>query len=318
MSGKELFPKIEPYHTSRLKVSEVHTIFYEEVGNPGGRPALYLHGGPGIGILPSYRRFFDPSSYRVVLPDQRGAGRSTPHAEISENTTWELVEDLERLRLHLEIESWIVMGGSWGSTLALCYAIKHPDRVAGLIIRGVWLVRPFEIAWLYEEGGASNVFPDEWERFQAPLDDTVTSGTLASYFKLLTGKDEAAKMRAARAWSRWETAMATLIPDPSAIEQTTKDHSALSKARIECHFAYNKFFMESDNYILENAGTISHIPCRIVQGRHDVICPTISAWQLHRALPKSELKIVADGCHSPMDRGMAAEILQASKEFHSL
>ncbi len=318
MRSKELFPEIEPYDRGTLSVSELHTIYYEQVGNPDGRAALYLHGGPGIGILPNYRRFFDPDFYRVVLPDQRGAGRSTPHAEIQENTTWDLVEDLERLRHHLDIESWIVMGGSWGSTLALCYAIKHPKSVAGLIVRGVWLVRPFEIAWLYEEGGASNIFPDEWERFRAPADATGASSNLAGYHRLLTGADEGAKWQAARAWSRWETAMATLVPDRSAITQSAEDSLALSKARIECHFAYKKFFMGSDNYVLENADKISRIPCRIVQGRHDVICPTISAWQLHKALPKSELRIVADGSHSPMDRGMAAELVQASDDFRSL
>lgn len=318
MNGKELFPEIEPYDSGTLRVSELHTIFYEQIGNPEGKSALYLHGGPGIGILPGYRRFFDPSFYRTILPDQRGAGRSTPHAELRENTTWDLVEDLERLRRHLGLGPWIVMGGSWGSTLALCYAIKHPESVAGLIIRGVWLVRPFEITWLYEEGGASNVFPDEWERFRAPIDAIGDPSTLAGYYRLLTGTDEGAKWEAAKAWSRWECAIATLVPDQSAITQSAEDFFALSKARIECHYAYNKFFMESDNYLLENADKISHIPCRIVHGRHDVICPTISAWQLHKALPKSDLRIVADGSHSPMDRGMAAELVQASDDFRSL
>ena len=240
MSNRRLFPEIEPYKTGTLGVSELHTIFFEEVGNPGGKPALYLHGGPGVGILPNYRRFFDPSTYRTVLPDQRGAGRSTPHAELSENTTWDLVEDIERLRRRLGISSWVVMGGSWGSTLALCYAIKYPASVSGLILRGVWLARPFELAWLYEEGGASNVFPDEWERYRAPIDKIGSTGTLAGYFKLLTGEDEDAKMEAARAWSRWECAMATLTPDLAAIAQTTEDEPALSKARIECHYAYNE------------------------------------------------------------------------------
>ena len=318
MNARELFPAIEPYETGTLKVSALHTMFYEQVGNPKGRPALYLHGGPGIGILPGYRRFFDPSFYRTILPDQRAAGRSTPHAELRENTTWDLVEDLERLRRHLGLGPWIVMGGSWGSTLALCYAIKHPESVAGLIIRGVWLVRPFEITWLYEEGGASNVFPDEWERFRAPIDGIGASSTLEGYYGLLTGADENAKREAAKAWSRWEGAMATLVPDQVALAQADGDHLALAKARIECHYAYNKVFLESDNYILDNVARISHIPCRIVQGRHDVICPTISAWQLHKVLPKSDLRIVADGSHSPMDRSMAAELVQASEDFRSL
>ncbi len=318
MSDRILFPDVEPYRTGTLGVSERHTIFYEEVGNPDGKPALYLHGGPGVGILPSHRRFFDPNTYRTVLPDQRGAGRSTPHAELSENTTWDLVEDIERLRRHLGISSWVVMGGSWGSTLAICYGIKYPESIAGLILRGVWLARPFELTWLYEEGGASNVFPDEWERYRAPIDKAGLSGTLAGYHALLTGEDEGARMEAARAWSRWECAMATLTPDLAAIAQTTEDGPALAKARIECHYAYNKMYLESDDYLLDNAGKIAEIPCRIVQGRHDVICPMIAAWQLHKVLPKSDLRIVADGAHSPMDPGMAAEMIQASDDFLSL
>ena len=318
MTGKQLFPAIEPYETGTLEVSALHTIFYQQVGNPNGRPALYLHGGPGIGILPGYRRFFDPAFYRTILPDQRGAGRSTPNAELRENTTWHLIEDLERLRRHLDLGPWIVMGGSWGSTLSLCYAITHPDSIAALILRGVWLVRPFELTWLFEAGGASLVFPDEWERFRAPIDAIGGGSTVEGYYRLLTGADEAKRLAAAKSWSRWETAMATLVPDQAAIASVETDKLALSKARIECHYVYHNAFLEDDNFILEHTAKIAHIPCRIVQGRHDVICPTISAWQLRQALPKSDLRIVADGSHSPMDRGMAAQLVQASEDFRSI
>ena len=318
-AGSVLFPRQEPFRIDRLPVSALHTLVYEEVGNPEGRPALFLHGGPGVGILPDYRRFFDPALYRVVLPDQRGAGRSTPNAEIRDNTTWDLVEDLERLRRHLGIEDWVVMGGSWGSTLALCYAIEHPTSVAGLIVRGIFLARRAEIAWLHEGIGAALVYPDEWERFRAGAgEDVPPERVVPAYLERLTCGDPVVELAAAKAWSRWESTMATLVPDPASIAQMTADEEALSKARIECHFTANGFFMKSDNHILDNAGRIAALPCRIVQGRHDVICPTLSAWQLHKALPKSDLRIVADGSHSPLDPGMAAELVQAAKDFKAL
>jgi proline iminopeptidase len=318
MSQTGLFPKIEPYSMGKLKVSDLHTIVYEEVGNPKGRPAVYLHGGPGIGILPGYRRFFDPTFYRTILPDQRGAGRSTPNAELRENTTWDLIEDLERLRRHLDIGPWIVFGGSWGSTLALCYAITHPQSVSALILRGVWLVRPFELTWLFEAGGASLVFPDEWDRFRAPVEAIGVESTLQGYHQLLTGAEEAARLAAAKSWSRWEGSMATLIRDEAALIAIETDKQVLSKARIECHYATNNAFLDGDNFILENTPKIAHVPCRIVQGRHDIICPTISAWELHKALPKSDLRIIADGSHSPMDPGMAAQLVQATEDFRSI
>lgn len=314
-----LFPEIEPYRVERLQVSDLHSLVYEEVGNPEGRPALFLHGGPGVGILPGYRRFFDPAKTRLVLLDQRGAGRSTPGAEIRQNTTWDIVADLEALRRHLGIEDWIVMGGSWGSTLALCYAIEHPESVAALIIRGVFLARPFEIAWLHGPEGAAHVYPDEYQRFSTALGPDVPPERLvAAYLERMTCGDPPAELAAAKAWSRWETAMATLVPDPDSMALMTADEGALSKARIECHFTANGFFMKSDNHILDSAERIAGIPCRIVQGRHDVICPTLSAWQLHQALPKSELRIVEDGSHSPMDPGMARELVQAAEDFKTL
>jgi proline iminopeptidase len=317
MNRKKLFPETGPYHEEYLKVSDIHSIHFEEAGNPDGRPALFLHGGPGVGILPAYRRFFDPDHYRIVLPDQRGAGRSMPHAELRQNTTWDLVEDLEKLRNHLGINDWVVMGGSWGSTLALSYAITHPKSVAGLILRGVFLARPSETRWLHQEGGTSQIFPDEWERYLAPLAGR-TDNTVEEYYRIFTSGSGPEQLAAAKAWARWEAAVMTLLPDPQALEEMSDESTALSIGRVECHYTFNSFFMKSDNFILENTAKISHIPCRIVQGRHDVICPMISAWELHKALPKSELKIVPDGAHSPMDGGMINGLVQAAEDFKKL
>lgn len=310
---KYLYPAIEPFNVGKLKVSDLHTIVYEEVGNPSGRPALFLHGGPGVGIVPDYRRFFDPQHYRIVLVDQRGAGRSTPHAEIRENTTWDIVSDLESLRRHLGLEDWIVMGGSWGSLLALCYAIKHPGSIAGIIIRGIFLGRQSEIDWIHGPHGAALIYPDEWERYKALAPDA--DDIVAAYCRLLNGEDKASVLAAARAWARWEGAMVTLFPDEIGLEKTLQDRSALSIARIESHFTANRFFLDNDNYVLDNASTIAHIPMHIVNGRYDIICPSISAWELHRALPKSELSIVADGAHSPLDGGMTEVLVGAANEF---
>ena len=305
-----LYPKIEPYAIDTLKVSDLHTISYEQVGNPDGRPALFLHGGPGVGISPGYRRFFDPAHYRIVLVDQRGAGRSTPHADIRENTTWDIVADLEALRQHLGVRDWIVMGGSWGSLLALCYAIKHPASVAGMIIRGIFLGRPFEIDWIHTPDGAARIYPEEWEKYAAlaqGADDIVDA-----YCKRLASSDEAERIAAAKAWTRWEMSMVTLFPDAKALDDALEDPSALSIACIESHFTANGFFMESDNFVLDNAAAIADIPTAIVHGRYDTICPPISAWDLHKALPKSELVLVPDGAHSPLDGGMTKELVGAA------
>jgi proline iminopeptidase len=314
----QLYPEIDPYAVSKLEVSDLHTIVYEEVGNPEGRPALFLHGGPGVGILPDYRRFFDPDFYRVILVDQRGAGRSTPHADIRENTTADIVADLEKIRQQLDIDNWLVMGGSWGSLLAIVYAIAHPDSVTGLIIRGVFLGRPFEIDWLHGGGGAAEIFPDEWERYRAPVSDRPVADTVAAYVDLLGSEDEGVANAAAAAWTRWEAASMTLIPDPEELEKLINGPTALSIARIESYYTNNGFFLDGDNFVLDNTHKIAHIPCRIVQGRYDIICPMISAWDLHKALPDSELRIVADGSHSPMSSGMVGELVQASEDFKSL
>jgi len=318
MQQRTLYPPIEPYRTGTLKVSDIHSMFYQEAGNPEGKPALFLHGGPGVGILPDYRRFFDPKVYRVILPDQRGAARSTPYAELSENTTWDIVEDLEKLRKHLHIERWIVMGGSWGSTLGVSYAIHYPQSVAALILRGIFLARPMEEDWLFRPGGASQIFPDEWERFVSPIPEKERGNLLPAYYSLLTGENEEEKLRAARAWTRWEVSTMTLVPNPAVIEAMMEPKSAVAIARIECHYSVNNFFMKSDNYLLDLIHKIHGIPCRIVQGRHDVLCPPISAWDLHKALPGSDLRIVPDGAHSPMDAGMIHELVQASEDFKTI
>ena len=310
---KSLYSAIEPYNIGSLAVSDLHTIVYEEVGNPAGRPALFLHGGPGVGISPDYRRFFDPKHYRVILVDQRGAGRSTPHTELRDNTTWDIVEDLEKLRQHLGFDDWIVMGGSWGSLLALCYAIRHPGSVVGMIIRGIFLGRQFEIDWIHGEHGAALIYPDEWERYNAPVKGA--ADRVAAYCSLVNDDDTSVAMSAARSWTRWEGAMNTLFPDSQALEAMLRDDSALSIARIESHFTANGFFLENDSFVLDNAPVISHIPTRIVHGRYDTICPPISAWELHKALSESTLTLVPDGAHSPMDRGMACELIRASDEF---
>jgi proline iminopeptidase len=313
---RALYPEIEPYSIRKLKVSDLHTIVYEEVGNPHGRPALFLHGGPGVGISPNYRRFFDPSHYRIILVDQRGAGRSTPYAEVRENTTWDIIADLERLRQKLGVQDWVVMGGSWGSLLALCYAIQNPASVAAIIVRGVFLGRQFEIDWIHRPNGAALIYPDEWEKYNEPVRNATDK--VAAYFELLNDKNRDIAVAAARSWTRWEASMMTLFPDPDALDDMLRDHSALSIARLESFYTANNFFLETDNHVLANASAIAAIPCRIVQGRYDTICPPISAWELHRALPKSELTIVADGAHSPVDGGMVAELVAAANDFRAI
>ena len=312
-----LFPPLEPYAVNRLAVSDLHTITYEEAGNRSGKPALFLHGGPGVGILPEYRRFFDPEEWQVVLPDQRGAGRSTPHAELTDNNTWALVEDLEKLRAHLKIDRWVVVGGSWGSTLTLCYAIKHPERVRGMVIRGVFLATQAETDWLFKFG-LSEIYPDEWERFRALIPPAERADLVAAYHRRLLSDDEAVRLQAAAAWSRLESATMNLVTDEAVLADFTEPHKALAIGRIECHYTFNRFFMPADNWILENVNRLQGIPLFIVQGRHDVICPVRAAWELHRALPQSQLRIVPDGAHSPLDAGMAGELVAAIEELKNL
>ncbi|MDB5102862.1 MAG: Proline iminopeptidase [Fibrobacteres bacterium] len=314
MTHPGLYPEIEPYRTGFLQVSPIHSIYFEEAGQPNGFPALFLHGGPGAGINPKHRRFFDPAHYRVILFDQRGAGRSKPHAEILDNTTDLLIEDIEKLRRMAGVEKWLVFGGSWGSTLALAYAIRHPSRVSGLVLRGVFLGRKSEVRWLFQ-AGASEIFPDYWERYLGPIPLEERGDLVAAYHRRLTGPDTAERLRAAQAWSGWEASVCKLVPDENLIRESVADKMALSLARLECHYCLNGLFLPSDNHILGNAKALSGIPTRIVQGRYDMACPAVSAWDLHRAMPHSEIRIVTEAGHSATEPGLARELVQATDDF---
>jgi proline iminopeptidase len=311
---RTLYPPIEPYDRGRLPVSPLHTINYEQAGNPEGTPAVFLHGGPGGGIVPDYRRFFDPEAYRVVLFDQRGSGDSTPHASIEENTTWHLVADMEKLREHLGVERWLVFGGSWGSTLALAYAQTHPERVSALVLRGIFLCRPKEIRWFYQEG-ASWLFPDVWEEYLKVIPEDERADMVSAYYRRLTSDDERVRLEAARAWSVWEGSTSKLYFDYDSIERFAEPEFALAFARIECHYFMNNAFFETDNYLIENVGKIRHIPAVIAQGRYDVVCPMRSAWELHRAWPEADLRVVADAGHSVTEPGIVDVLVEATDRF---
>jgi proline iminopeptidase len=313
-SRRTLYPEIEPYRTGRLRVSDLHEIAYEECGHPQGKPVVFVHGGPGGGTEPKYRRFFDPTAYRIVLFDQRGCGRSTPHAELVDNTTWHLVADMEALREHLGVARWQVFGGSWGSTLALAYAESHPDRVTEVVLRGIFLLRKREIDWFYQ-GGASALFPDAWEEYLAPIPEAERSDLLHAYHRRLTSADPEVRQRAARAWSVWEGSTSCLFPNRELIQKTSGDEFALAFARIECHYFVNRGFFEPETQLLDGVGRIRHLPAVIVQGRYDVVCPMESAWALHRAWPEADLRIVADAGHSALEPGNVHELIEATDRF---
>ncbi|MDG4555140.1 MAG: prolyl aminopeptidase [Candidatus Competibacter sp.] len=308
-----LFPDIKPYSTQRLAVDSLHTLHVEECGSPSGLPVLFLHGGPGAGCEPMHRRFFDPRRYRIVLFDQRGSGQSSPHAELRDNTTWRLVADIEKLREHLDIDRWVVFGGSWGSTLALAYAETHPDRVLGLILRGVFLCRDQDIHWFYQHG-ANRLFPDLWEHFLAPIPAAEQHDLVHAYHRRLTGADELERLRAARAWSVWEGATLTLESSPATVEHFSDARRALSLARIECHYFVNQCFMEPDQ-LLRDAGRLRAIPGVIVHGRYDVVCPPDNAWALHRAWPEAELRIVTPAGHAASEPGIVDALITATQAF---
>jgi proline iminopeptidase len=311
---KTLYPEIAPFDTGRLQVSPVHEIYYEQVGNPRGKPAVFLHGGPGGGIVSDYRRYFDPERYRVVLFDQRGSGQSTPHASLEDNTTWHLVSDIEQLREHLGIERWQVFGGSWGSTLALAYAETHPQRVSELVLRGIFLCRPQEIRWFYQEG-AGAIFADVWEEYVKVIPEAERGDMVSAYYRRLTSDDYAVRLEAARAWSIWEGSTSKLFFDPAMIEKFADPEFALAFARIECHYFMNNSFFSTDNYLIENVEKIRHLPGVIVQGRYDVVCPLVSAWELHRAWPEAELHIIPDAGHSISEPGIIAALITATDDF---
>jgi proline iminopeptidase len=310
----DYYPEIEPFHKGRLKVSDLHEIYFEQSGNPKGKPIVFLHGGPGGGTNPDQRRFFDPAHYHIVLFDQRGCGLSTPFAELKENTTWDLVADIEKLRTHLKIQKWHVFGGSWGSTLALTYAITHPEPVSALILRGIFLCRPSEIRWFYQDG-ASNLFPDLWEEYLKPIPVHERGNMVQAYYKRLTSDVEDVRISAARAWSKWEGGTSYLMSKSSAVEEFEDPKKSLPFARIECHYFINNAFFPSENYILENISKLRHIPGAIVQGRYDVVCPATSAWALHRAWPESEIKIIADAGHAASEPGIRAALLEATERM---
>ena len=311
----DLYPAINPYSTQRLRVGARHNLYLEESGNPQGIPVLFLHGGPGAGCEPYHRRFFDPERYRIILFDQRGAGRSTPHAELTDNTLWDLVEDMERIREHLGVERWLLFGGSWGSTLALAYAQTHGAWVMGLILRGIFLCRDEEIAWFYQQG-ASQIFPDYWQDYLRPIPPEMRHDLLHAYHRILTGEDEIKRMAAAKAWSRWEGRTASLLPNEAVVDFFSAPHTALSVARIECHYFVNHAFLRP-NQLLEDAHKLSGIPGVIVQGRYDLICPMTSAWELHQAWLGSELKVIPDAGHSAAEPGIRSALVEASDRFAS-
>jgi proline iminopeptidase len=308
-----LYPEIAPHRCENLAVDDTHILYVEECGSPNGIPVIFLHGGPGAGCEPFHRRFFNPRSYRIVLFDQRGCGRSTPHAELEGNTTQTLVADMELIRQHLGIERWVIFGGSWGSTLALIYAQTYPERVLHLILRGIFLCRPRDIYWFYQDG-ASQVLPDYWQDFLAPIAEQERDDLVSAYYRLLTGSNEIARMSAAKAWSIWEGRAATLQPRQNVLAHFSEPRTALSLARIECHYFNNSSFLMEDQ-IRKNADYLQNVPGVIVHGRYDIVCPVEQAWLLHQAWPRSELHIVPDAGHSAAEPGIVEKLIQATNQF---
>jgi proline iminopeptidase len=309
-----LFKEIEPFDSGRLQVDDLHSVYYEQCGNPGGKPAIFVHGGPGGGANPIHRRFWDPTVYRIVLFDQRGCGRSSPHAELRNNTTWDLVEDMERIREHLDIERWQLFGGSWGSTLSLVYAEQYPHRVTEMILRGIFLLRRREIEWYYQEG-ASRIFPEAWAKYLEPIPEEERDDLVGAYYRRLTSVNREERIAAARAWSMWEGSTSRLVPDPELIERTGDAAFAEAFARIECHYFINGGFFQDEDHLLANIERIAHIPAVIVQGRYDIVCPAESAYQLHKAWPKSELIVAAKSGHSALEPEITEHLVAATQKF---
>lgn len=313
---RALYPEIEPYDSGHLAVDDRHTLYYEQCGNPRGKPVVFLHGGPGGGCGPASRRFFDPAYYRIVLFDQRGCGRSTPHADLIDNTTGHLVEDMERLRAQLEIEQWQVFGGSWGSTLALAYAQSHPTRVTELLLRGIFMLRRAEMLWFYQHG-ASALFPDAFETYREHIPVGERGDMISAYYRRLTSDDEAVQMAAARHWSRWEGAASYLRSNMASTDSYGASRFALAFARIECHYFTHGGFFEHDDQLLRHIDTIRDIPCVIVHGRYDVVCPLVNAWDLHKAWPEADLRISPDAGHSAFEPGNRNALIEATDAFRS-
>jgi proline iminopeptidase len=311
-----LYARTKAYRTGFLQASALHRLYFEESGNPHGKPVVFLHGGPGGGTSPEMRRFFDPRHYRIVLFDQRGCGQSTPHASLTDNTTWHLVADIEALRQHLGIERWQVFGGSWGSTLALAYAQKHPARVTELVLRGIFLLRRAELDWFYQDPlGAGSLFPDLFEPYQRLIPPRERGDMMAAYYRRLTSRQPRVRHAAARAWSMWEAATSYLQADPESVAKFEDLDYAAAFARIECHYFVNRGFLNRDDQLLRDVKRIRHIPTVIVQGRYDVVCPLRSAWDLQRAFPEADLRIVPDAGHSAFERGNVRELVRATDRF---
>ncbi len=311
---RHLYSPIEPYYTGRLSVSPGHELYFEESGNPEGSPALFIHGGPGGTTSPKQRRYFDPSHYRIVLFDQRGCGRSTPHASLQDNTTWHLVDDMEGLREHLRIDRWLLFGGSWGSTLALAYAEKHPQRVSALVLRGIFMLRRSEIQWFYQSG-ASRIFPDAWEHYLEPIPEKERGDLLAAYHRRLTSDDPKVREPAAHAWTRWEKSTCYLEPRSDAVAEADDATYSLAFARIESHYFVHGGFFKPESQLLDNIDRIRDLPAVIVQGRYDLVCPMQTAWELHRAWPEADFRIVPTSGHSAYESGIVHELVSATDRF---
>ena len=309
-----LYPEIQPYNEFKLNVSDLHTIHVEESGNANGKPVIFLHGGPGGGIEPVYRQYFNPKKWRIIIFDQRGCGKSTPHAELKENTTWDLVSDIEKIRRHLNINKWVVFGGSWGSTLALSYSILNPEHCKGLILRGIFMIRKKEIDWFYQEG-ASNIFPDAWENYLMPIPENKRNNLVAAYYEKLTSNDEKIRLDAAKAWSIWEARTSKLFQSKNSLHHFENPKVAEAFARIECHYFINSGFFEYESWILDNVNKIKHLPIAIIQGRYDIVCPMVSAWELHKLLPNANFEIIQDAGHSMTEPGIALKLIDYTNKF---
>jgi proline iminopeptidase len=314
MSKRTQYPPVEPYDAGYLAVGDGHEIYYEQSGNPTGKPALFVHGGPGAGGDVNARRFFDAAGYRIVVFDQRGSGRSRPHASLEANTTWHLVADIERLRRRLGIDRWLVFGGSWGSTLALAYAQAHPTAVAELVLRGIFLLRQLELTWFYQFG-AGLLFPEQWQKYLAPIPPDERHDLLGAFHRRLLGDDRAVQLEAARAWSQWEGATSSLLPNPKREDEFGTPEFALALARIEAHYFVNRGFFSHENQLLDGVAKIRSIPAVIVHGRYDVVCPIDTAFELHRRWPEADFKIVRDAGHSAYEPGITAELVAATDRF---
>ena len=313
IKNNKLFPSIDPYNSGYIK-NGIHEIYFEQSGNPNGKPAIFLHGGPGAGAGGVTRRFFDPNKYRIILFDQRGCGKSKPHACLSENTTWDLVEDIESIRIKLEIKSWLVFGGSWGSTLALAYAQTHPDRVSELVLRGIFMLREKELQWFYQYG-ASEIYPEAWQGFLEQIQENERSNLIEAYRKIFNGDDHEKKLSAAIAWSKWEASASYANHNPEAISSSMNPEFALAFALIENHYFVNKGFLEHEDQLLENVTLIQHIPCVIVQGRYDVVCPPITAYELSKRWPEANLKIAPFSGHSAFEAEITDLLIEATNNF---